>query len=94
MAIEEHEHGYGNGNGNDGLDTRNGNNSSPDYNEKADSDLEVAPSTSQASTGKGDPFGDETNSEVKYRTMTWWSVPRSKLHTYHSAHSIFSGKQG
>lgn len=23
---------------------------------------------------KGDPFGDETDSEVKYRTMTWWQA--------------------
>lgn len=23
---------------------------------------------------KGDPFGDETNAEVKYRTMTWWQA--------------------
>lgn len=22
--------------------------------------------------GKEDPFGDESNSEVKYRTMEWW----------------------
>ena len=22
--------------------------------------------------GKDDPFGDESNSEVKYRTMEWW----------------------
>lgn len=23
---------------------------------------------------QGDPFGDETDAEVKYRTMTWWQV--------------------
>ena len=23
---------------------------------------------------KGDPFGDETNAEVKYRTMKWWQA--------------------
>ena len=23
---------------------------------------------------KGDPFGDETNAEVKYRTMSWWQA--------------------
>ena len=22
--------------------------------------------------GKEDPFGDESNSEVKYKTMKWW----------------------
>ncbi len=22
--------------------------------------------------GKTDPFGDESNSEVKYKTMAWW----------------------
>lgn len=21
---------------------------------------------------KGDPFGDETNAEVKYKSMSWW----------------------
>jgi len=24
---------------------------------------------------KDDPFGDETNSEVKYRKMEWWCLP-------------------
>lgn len=24
--------------------------------------------------GKDEPFGDETKSEVKYRTMAWWYV--------------------
>ena len=28
--------------------------------------------TETASTNSDDPFGDETNSEVKYRTMRWW----------------------
>ena len=23
---------------------------------------------------KGDPFGDETNAEVKYKSMSWWLV--------------------
>jgi hypothetical protein len=26
------------------------------------------------STAKEDPFGDESDSEVKYRTMAWWYV--------------------
>ena len=25
-------------------------------------------------SAKGDPFGDETNAEVKYRTMAWWQA--------------------
>lgn len=74
MAMGEQEHDYGddgpvNGNGNG-----NGNYSGQTYDEKPGSDLEVNPSNSEGSTGKDDPFGDETNSEVKYRTMTWWSV--------------------
>jgi hypothetical protein len=28
----------------------------------------------QPLTGKDDPFGDESESDVKYRTMTWWYV--------------------
>ena len=26
------------------------------------------------STAKEDPFGDESDAEVKYRTMAWWYV--------------------
>lgn len=29
---------------------------------------------SRSTDEKSDPFGDESNSEVKYRTMAWWSV--------------------
>lgn len=29
---------------------------------------------SRSTDEKCDPFGDESNSEVKYRTMAWWSV--------------------
>lgn len=29
---------------------------------------------SRSSDEKSDPFGDESNSEVKYRTMAWWLV--------------------
>ena len=76
MAMGEQEHDYGddgpvNGNANA---NGNGNYSGQTYDEKPGSDLEVNPSNSEGSTGKDDPFGDETNSEVKYRTMTWWSV--------------------
>ncbi len=34
--------------------------------------------------GKDEPFGDETNSEVKYRTMAWWYEP---LNTWSDRHS-------
>lgn len=27
---------------------------------------------SRSTDEKSDPFGDESNSEVKYRTMAWW----------------------
>ena len=70
MAIGEQEHG----DADDGLVNGNGNYSGQIDEEKPGSDLEVNPSTSEGSTGKDDPFGDETNAEVKYRTMTWWSV--------------------
>jgi hypothetical protein len=26
----------------------------------------------KSSSAKADPFGDEANSEVKYKTMAWW----------------------
>lgn len=29
---------------------------------------------SRSTDEKSDPFGDESNSEVKYRTMAWWLV--------------------
>lgn len=70
MAIGEQEHGYAE----DGLVHGNGNHSDQTYDEKPGSDLEVNPSNSVDSTAKDDPFGDETDSEVKYRTMSWWSV--------------------
>lgn len=28
----------------------------------------------KTSIGKDDPFGDETNAEVKYRTLAWWQA--------------------
>ena len=68
MAVKEHEQGHGdisslNGNGDD---------SSHNYDEKPGSDPEAGPS--KISRSQADPFGDERNSEVKYRTLTWWSV--------------------
>jgi hypothetical protein len=29
-----------------------------------------------------DPFGDETNNEVKYRTMTWWQVAVTMMYVH------------
>ena len=46
-----------------------------DSNEKVRGDVEggrAEPRNSVGSKGKEDPFGDEENSEVKYRTMAWW----------------------
>lgn len=28
--------------------------------------------------GRSDPFGDETEAEIKYRTMSWWHASMSK----------------
>ena len=70
MAIGGQEHG----DGDNGFVNGNDNYSGQAYDEKPGSDLEVNHSNSDVSTGRGDPFGDETNSEVKYRTLTWWSV--------------------
>ena len=70
MAIGDQEHGHGD----DGLVNGNGTYLSQTDDEKLGSDLEVNPSNNEDSTGQDDPFGDETNSDVKYRTMTWWSV--------------------
>ena len=47
-----------------------------DSKEKTSSEAEegqVLP-TSRGYKGKEDPFGDESTSEVKYRTMKWWWV--------------------
>ena len=32
------------------------------------------PHSSIGYKGKGDPFGDETNSQVKYKTLEWWQA--------------------
>lgn len=41
--------------------------------EKSSSDAEYGqPRSSVGYKGKEDPFGDESKSEVKYRTMAWW----------------------
>ena len=42
-------------------------------NEKSGADVEDgAPPSTVGYKGKADPFGDESNAEVKYRTMEWW----------------------
>ena len=38
---------------------------------QADPEKHAVPPT-RGHQGKDDPFGDETNSEIKYRTMKWW----------------------
>lgn len=40
--------------------------------ERYGGDSEKGPAVGVGYKGKEDPFGDETNSEVKYRTMAWW----------------------
>ena len=35
-------------------------------------DTEKAPARAIGYKGKDDPFGDEKDSEVKYKTMAWW----------------------
>ena len=40
--------------------------------EKYDGDTEKGPTITLGYEGKDEPFGDETNNEVKYRTMAWW----------------------
>ncbi|KAL9127413.1 MAG: hypothetical protein Q9217_003709 [Psora testacea] len=44
------------------------------YEERHPNDTEKGPSNTVGYKGKDDPFGDETNSEVKYRTMHWWQA--------------------
>ena len=53
--------------------------SGPDLtsNRTASNDVETRPSVSEkrrSGAHDDDPFGDEENSEVKYRTLRWWSV--------------------
>lgn len=46
-----------------------------DSKEKVSDDVEggqAEPRNSVVYKEKEDPFGDESNSEVKYRTMAWW----------------------
>lgn len=66
------DNGVVNGNG-------NGNCLGQDPDKMADSNLEVNPPKSEDSTKKDHPFGNETNSEIKYRTLTWWLVASLKF---------------
>ena len=75
IAPNELEHSSGD---DDGIFSSTGNVSTQDHNEKISNDLEVSRSRNNGSVGDDDPFGDETNAEVKYRTMTWWSVTSFK----------------
>ncbi|CAF9914605.1 hypothetical protein IMSHALPRED_001958 [Imshaugia aleurites] len=72
MAAKEYKHSSGDNSVVDG--SGNSNNSSQDYDDKASSDVEVAPSQSEGSMRRDEPFGDETNSELKYRIMAWWQA--------------------
>lgn len=38
----------------------------------SDEESNTKPVTSSKSKSRDDPFGNEENSEVKYKTMTWW----------------------
>jgi hypothetical protein len=38
----------------------------------SDGDQQQSLRQQRISAGKEDPFGDESNSDVKYKTMTWW----------------------
>lgn len=64
--------GYRTGYGNDGV--LNGQEYQPEYGNEENNggDTEKGPSRAIGYKGKDDPFGDETHSEVKYRTMAWW----------------------
>ena len=49
--------------------------------------------------GKDDPFGDETNAEVKYKVMAWWQVssrfaPFQSQSSYHKAHMANRNQAG
>lgn len=81
VATKECNDSYGK----DGVVDANGNDSNQDHNGKGGSDLEVGPSKTKSSMGKDDPFGDETNSGIKYRSMAWWSVESPKRRSYESA---------
>lgn len=56
-----------------GAKEENGQNGEYEGNEKvSDEEKAARPRNSVGYEGKNDPFGDESNSEVKYRTMEWW----------------------
>lgn len=61
-------------NGEDGIVNGNGDSSSQEYEEKPSNDLEDVTLTRRGSVKKGETFGDEKDSKLKYRTMAWWLV--------------------
>ena len=69
MANNTYRKEYGNDDG-----VLNNGDYQPAYssNEGYNGDAEKGPKVAVEYNGKEDPFGDETNSEVKYRTMAWW----------------------
>ena len=88
MANDEHKDVCGD----QGVVNGNDNYLSQQISISAGSDLEVNSPESKDSTKNDDPFGNETNSQVKYRTMTWWSVASPQISFYDSANnSIFTG---
>ena len=62
--------GYRTGQSNNGVLSRQENEYTSD--ERYSGDAEKAPARAIGYKGKDDPFGDEKNSEVKYKTMAWW----------------------
>lgn len=36
-------------------------------------------SSASVMVGRSDPFGDEANAEIKYKTMSWWHASMSKF---------------
>ena len=66
------ENGYRHGDSQNGV--ADGKETIPEYasDEKLENGADKGRSTSISYKGKEDQFGDETNSEVKYRTMAWW----------------------
>ena len=75
MAAKE----YGHGHDDNGLSNTNDDPSSQIDCEKSSNDLEVG--STKRSVPTEDTFRDETDSEVKYKTMAWWSVACSRTDT-------------
>lgn len=65
MAGVGRKNGYNEGGGYNSSYEKNGNTSD-------DGEAGMTAQSSASSKEKNDPFGDESSSEVKYRTMAWW----------------------